>query len=276
MTSYGWIECVGCADRSCYDLTQHTKATNTKLIAQRRLAEPRKVFTVQCHPQKQAIGQKYKGDSQILMNYLYNLTEEQIDQLEKRVESESAVKISSNDKEFEVTKDLYVVKREEKTLHVEDIVPNVIEPSFGIGRIMYCLFEHTFKQREDKLRTYFSLPAEVAPLKCSILPLLNSEQFDPFVKRIKKELIELNISSKVDEGRESIGKRYSRTDELSIPYAITIDHDTLKEPHSVTLRERDSMEQVRVELDELASVVLKLSNGQLSWADLKKVKKLFA
>lgn len=275
LTSYGWIECVGCADRSCYDLSQHTKATNTKLVAQRRLAEPRKVVIIQCLPQKQIIGKKYRSDGQALSAYLLNLNEEQIEQLEKQVKKEIVVKISLDGKEFEVTKDMYQVKNAEKTVHVEDIVPNVIEPSFGIGRIMYCLFEHTFKQREDKLRTFFSLPVEIAPLKVSILPLLNNEQFDPFVTKIKRALTEMNISSKVDEAKESIGKRYSRTDELSIPFAITIDHETLKEPHSVTLRERDSMEQVRVQVDELPSIVSNLSTGKLRWETLKAEKSLF-
>ncbi len=57
------------------------------------------------------------------------------------------------------------------------------------------------------------------------------------------------ISHKVDDSSGSIGRRYARTDEISIPYAITIDFDTLKEPNTVTLRERDSMQQIRVDVN---------------------------
>lgn len=59
-------------------------------------------------------------------------------------------------------------------------------------------------------------------------------------------LTKVDVSHKVDDSSGSIGRRYARTDEIAIPYGITIDFDTLKEPHSVTLRERDSMGQVRI------------------------------
>lgn len=64
-------------------------------------------------------------------------------------------------------------------------------------------------------------------------------------------LTKADVSHKVDDSSGSIGKRYARTDEIAIPYGITIDFDTLKEPHSVTLRERDSMNQVRIPVSVL-------------------------
>ena len=70
---------------------------------------------------------------------------------------------------------------------VIDVVPSVIEPSFGIGRIMYTIFEHTFRVREgDEQRVWLALPPSIAPISCSILPLSGNEQFEPFVKRIGK------------------------------------------------------------------------------------------
>lgn len=62
----------------------------------------------------------------------------------------------------------------EKMVQEEKYIPSVIEPSFGIGRIVYCIFEHCFKIRPDNAtRTYFDFPPLVSPLKCSILPLLD-------------------------------------------------------------------------------------------------------
>lgn len=79
------------------------------------------------------------------------------------------------------------VKTASKTVHVEEITPSVIEPSFGIGRIMYSLLEHSFRMRDgDEQRCYFSLPSVVAPLKCSVLPLSNNADFVPFTKKICK------------------------------------------------------------------------------------------
>lgn len=77
-----------------------------------------------------------------------------------------------------------------------------------------------------------------------------------------------DVSHKVDDSSGSIGRRYARTDEIAIPYGITIDFDTLKEPHTVTLRERDSMSQLRIPLDEIASVVRDLSFSKTEWSSV--------
>ncbi|PSN57200.1 Glycine--tRNA ligase [Blattella germanica] len=205
LTSYGWVECVGCADRSAFDLTQHSKATGVRLAAEKKLSEPKVV----------------------------DVTE---------------------GKEFKLTPDMVSVKRHQKTVHVEEIIPSVIEPSFGIGRIMYALFEHNFKMRDgDEQRTFLSLPSVVAPLKCSVLPLT-------------QELTRLDVSHKVDDSSGSIGRRYARTDEIAIPFGVTIDFDSLKSPHSATLRERDSMAQVRIPLDVLPGVVRDLAYGKTTWS----------
>lgn len=70
---------------------------------------------------------------------------------------------------------------------VIDVVPSVIEPSFGIGRILYAILEHNFRKREgDEMRNYLSLPPIISPVGCSVLPLSGNNQFDPFVKTIGK------------------------------------------------------------------------------------------
>ncbi|KAJ8985813.1 hypothetical protein NQ317_012053 [Molorchus minor] len=131
--------------------------------------------------------------------------------------------------------------------------------------------EHNFKQREnDEQRTYVSLPAIVAPLKCSVLPLSSNPEFVPFIKKLSTELTKVDVSHKIDDSSGSIGRRYARTDEIAIPYGITIDFDTLKEPHSVTLRERDSMGQVRIPVEEIALVVHNLSYSKQSWNDIER------
>lgn len=73
------------------------------------------------------------------------------------------------------------------------------------------------------------------------------------------------ISFKTDDSSGSIGRRYARTDEISIPFAVTIDFDTLKEPHTVTLRERDSMKQIRVNIDDLVGILTDLIDLKTTW-----------
>lgn len=95
--------------------------------------------------------------------------------------------LTVGDKIVKLNKDMVTVKTTSKTIHVEEIIPSVIEPSFGIGRIMYSLLEHNFKMRDgDEQRCYFSLPPVVAPLKCSVLPLSNNQDFIPFIRTICK------------------------------------------------------------------------------------------
>ncbi|XP_074400753.1 glycine--tRNA ligase [Zonotrichia albicollis] len=270
-TSYGWIEIVGCADRSCYDLSCHARATKVPLIAEKHLKEPISVNIVQFEANKGAIGKAYKKDAKVVMEYLSMCDECYINEMEQLLNEKGEFTVETEGKTFLLTKDMVTVKRFQKTLHVEEIIPNVIEPSFGIGRIMYTVFEHTFRIREgDEQRTYFSFPAVVAPFKCSVLPLSQNQEFMPFVKELSEALTRTGISHKVDDAAGSIGRRYARTDEIGVAFGITIDFDTVnRTPHTATLRDRDSMRQIRAEISELPGIIRDLANGYLTWADVE-------
>jgi len=177
------------------------------------------------------------------------------------------IELAIDEKSFKLKLDHLNVKRYTKLIHVEEFVPSVIEPSFGIGRIMYSIWEHNFVER-DAQRTYLALPTVLAPYKCSVLPLSNNEEFKPLIKKISALFTSMNISHKVDDSSGSIGRRYARTDEVSVPYAITIDFESLKEPHTVTLRERDSMQQVRLDLTVVKDLMPQLCSGLQKWADV--------
>ena len=150
---------------------------------------------------------------------------------------------------------LVKVVTEEKKVLEEKFVPHVVEPSFGIGRIVYMILEHCFKVRQDEeKRQYFLFPPVIAPVKCSILPLIpNEKKLTDLIPKISKLvegslerlLNECGISSKTDDSGNTIGRRYARTDEVGIPFAITIDFDTLKD-ETITLREIWTLEQIRI------------------------------
>eukprot|EP00092_Neocalanus_flemingeri_P108751 GFUD01139672.1.p1 GENE.GFUD01139672.1~~GFUD01139672.1.p1 ORF type:complete len:385 (-),score=104.28 GFUD01139672.1:183-1337(-) len=266
LTSYGWVECVGCADRSAYDLTQHSQATGVKLCAEKRLPAPVTRDIMEIVPNKGAIGKAFKKEAKSVTDMLAKLSLEQIEKVEADLAGGEA-SLEMDGKPVLLSKDMVSVKKYQKTFHVEEIIPSVIEPSFGIGRVMYAIFEHNFKVREgDEQRTYFSLPPVIAPVKCSLLPLSNNTDFTPLVHKIGQALTLHDISHRVDDSSGSIGKRYARTDEVSIPFGITVDFDSLKEPHSVTLRERDTTTQIRIDVDKVAEVIYQLSTGRTTWA----------
>ena len=141
-----------------------------------------------------------------------------------------------------------------KTLS-EEKIPHVIEPSFGIGRIMYTILEHNYKKRseKEKTRAYFSFPYSLSPFKCCIMPLNESDKkFQPIQKQISDLLTEHGIMHTIDDASGSIGKRYWRNDESGIYYAITLDYETFNDK-CVTLRERDSMKQIRIKVKYIFS-----------------------
>ncbi|XP_076808677.1 glycine--tRNA ligase-like [Clavelina lepadiformis] len=276
-TSYGWVECVGCADRSCFDLHCHARATKVNLAAERHLAQPKEVEVVKLVCNKQAIGKAFKAKSKAIQEHLGSLGETEIENLESELATNSKYACEVDGATFDILPGMLSIKRSKKTVQVEEIVPSVIEPSFGFGRLLYSTLEHNFKIRAaDEQRTFFSLPVNIAPYKCSLLPLSNKSEFDPFINKLSSTLTKLGVSHKVDTSSGSIGKRYARTDEIAVPYGITVDFDTVKiEPHSATLRERDTLVQIRVDVEELPLLVGKLVSGEVTWDEAMKTYPIF-
>lgn len=278
LTSYGWIECVGCADRACYDLSVHTKATGERLVAQVDLEQSEMIDVVEIVPEKPVVGKAFKKEGKIVMDYLAQMDKDAIKAFEDKLNENGKVNLTIENKEFTIEKAMIrEIKRYQKEIHVRDVEPHVIEPSFGVGRIMYSVLEHNFRIREgDEQRTWLSLPPAVAPVKCSVLPLSKNKEFSQFVKKLSESLTELDISHKVDDSSGSIGRRYARTDEIAIPFGITVDFDTVnKEPHSATLRERNSTRQIRAQIDELPTIVSNLVRGKVTWSVIEAQYGLF-
>ena len=114
-----------------------------------------------------------------------------------------------------------------------------------------------------------SFPPTVAPTKVLIVPLSGHPDFKPFVKKLTTRLRRLGISNKTDDSSASIGKRYSRNDELGTPLGITVDFQTVKDG-TVTLRDRDSTKQVRASDDEICAAIKSLVDGEEVWSDVVK------
>jgi glycyl-tRNA synthetase len=185
-TSYGWIECVGCADRSAYDLSRHSEATGVDLVAQEDLAAPVAVDVVEAVPVKQVMGKAYKQDAKAIMDRLAKLSIAEVGQLEAQLGGgQGQASLTVDGKAFAIPKEMVEIKRYTKTVHTHTYTPNVIEPSFGIGRILYCVLEQNFWVREgDEQRTVLSLPAPVAPIKAVILPISSQQDFDAPIRRL--------------------------------------------------------------------------------------------
>ena len=135
-------------------------------------------------------------------------------------------------------------------------VPHVIEPAAGADRatITFMIDAYDEEEVEGRERVLLRLHPKLAPVKAAVLPLLNKEGQPEKARKIYEELREL-MSAEFDTGG-SIGKRYRRQDEIGTPWGITVDHQTM-EDDTVTLRDRDSLEQTRIAADQVAGELAK-------------------
>ncbi|KAK4735793.1 hypothetical protein R3W88_010054 [Solanum pinnatisectum] len=267
--SYGWIECVGIADRSAYDLRAHTDKSGVPLVAHEKFPEPREVEKLIIVPAKKELGLAFKGNQKMVVEALEAMGEKEAMEMKETLKSkgEAAFNVCTLDKVVTINKNMVSISKEIKKEHQRVFTPSVIEPSFGIGRIIYCLYEHSFNIRPsrdgDEQMNFFSFPPLVAPIKCTVFPLVQNQQYEEVARQIARSLTVYGISYKIDITGTSIGKRYARTDELGVPFAITVDSAS-----SVTIRERDSKQQIRVNVDEVASVIKEVTDGQSTWGDV--------
>ncbi|KAG0017745.1 Glycine--tRNA ligase 1, mitochondrial [Podila clonocystis] len=268
-TSYGWKECVGCADRSAYDLTVHSNKTGEKLVVRERLPEPLVEEKLQLEINKKVFGPRFKKNAKAVEDHLAALDVTALEQYKQAHDSTGSFAIAVNGESFDITKDL--ISSFEKvsiTTHIREFTPNVIEPSFGIGRILYCLMEHVYWTRpEGEARGVLSFPPIVAPTKCLLVPLSTNEAFVPVLSQVSAKLRRSGVSSKVDDSGASIGRRYARNDELGTPFGITVDFQSVQD-NTVTLRERDSTKQIRESIDVIVELLKDMCEGKTSWADV--------
>ena len=125
----------------------------------------------------------------------------------------------------------------------ENYVPYVIETSIGVDRMFLSVLCSSYEEH---------LPEALAPVKCAVLPLVKKDGLPEKAHEIVNDL-KFDFATRYDE-KDSIGKRYRRQDAIGTPFCITVDHQTL-EDNTVTLRERDSMEQTRVSIDDLHRLI---------------------
>ena len=272
LNSYGWTECVGIADRSAYDLKAHTDASGVDLNAWEDYREPKVVERLEVVPDAKTLGKQFKKDAKIIKEALAAMTEEEALSLKAALDADGSapLTICTTGQTFTLQSENVSISRVTRRENGRSITPGVIEPSFGIGRILYCIFEHAFSVRsDDAQRTVFSFSPVIAPMKCAVLPLMSSAELVGIAAGLQRALGAIGISAKTDASGVSIGKKYARMDEIGVPYALTIDPASI-EDKACTIRERDSTEQVRVPIADAPTAIADFVEGRRTWADLRK------
>jgi len=242
---FGWIECVGIADRSAYDLNAHIQSSGTDMYALRKFEKPKIVEMKKIVPNMGVMGPLFKGKAGKIKTILENM----------EVKDTQKISVNIDGETLEIPKNCYELVQKKEKITGEKYVPHVIEPSFGIDRILYCILEHNYSEGKKKGEEYRVLKfnSVIAPIKVGVLPLISDEKLVKIANEIDKNLRDAGIKTYYDDGG-SIGRRYARMDEIGTPFCITVDHDSLTD-NAVTIRDRDTTKQIRKKIDKIIDYI---------------------
>ena len=231
---FGWVECVGIADRAAHDLMAHMQATGMNMYA----STERKIKKIKIKPKMEKIGKVFKEKAMKVKEAL------------EHAEPGEKIEIELDGEKIEIGNEFFELEEIEEE---EKYIPHVIEPSYGIDRIFYALLEHNYKEIEKEGEKYvlLSLPSSIAAIKAGVFPLVAKDGLPEIAKEIEKELRKNKIMAFYDE-KGSIGRRYARMDEIGTPFCITVDYQT-KDDDTVTIRFRDTTEQIRIDRKDVAT-----------------------
>ncbi|MHB8633039.1 MAG: glycine--tRNA ligase [Thermoplasmatota archaeon] len=296
---YGWVECVGIADRGSFDLEQHalhsgsmakhpvtgaplrrrnsdylrwilsrpTTFTATDWVPNPRFnptlkgrAKAAEWILAQTGPyRREAARHQVTADHWLWREDDWLLTE-------RVVETKPAsqpLHLELDGTVVDVPAECYDVVTKEVTVQGARRLPHVIEPSFGVDRILYALWEHAYEAGTKNGEPYvrLRLSPDVAPVQVAILPLTNKDGIPERAAEVEWQLREAGFVTDYDASG-SIGRRYARQDEVGTPLCVTIDTETATDA-SVTIRERDSTAQSRAPITDLpAALGRALQNGR--------------
>ncbi len=251
VSRWGWVEVAGHSYRGDYDLSRHMQYSKADLTVFKPYKEPLVLKTRKFIIDKSILGKLFKEKALKIVEALQSFRVEDIqDQLEKQ----GYVVIEG----YRVPREAIKIIEVEEKISGEKIVPHVVEPSYGVDRVVYVTIEYAYRERDGRIILAF--PRDIAPIQAVVLPLLEND--DSLIKRARllyKNLVNEGFTVLYDDSG-SIGRRYARADEIGVPVALTIDYQTL-EDGTVTLRDRDTWKQVRIHEEKVPEALRMFLRG---------------
>ena len=258
---FGWIEIIGIADRTDFDLKSHSTHSKEDLSVFIEYDEPKTITKLGLKPNMKKFGPLFKGDAPKILDALKNLDASNI---KNAFKEDGVFKLEIDDKVHEINPDIISFEEREEIIRGEKVLPHVIEPSYGIDRIIYSVLLHSYTENED--RTYLKLEKQIAPIGVSVFPLVNNDELVESAHKIRDEFRNQGIIAEYD-GSGTIGRRYARADEIGVPFAVTVDHETL-ENKTVTIRNRDDLKQIRKPIKNIYNILIDLLEGRIKFEDM--------
>ncbi len=251
LDKWGWVEVSGHADRTDYDLSRHAKYSGEEIAVERLLPEPKTVYIREAYPEPKKIKEVYPDKIGMVMKELSRYSPSE---LYKLLDEHGSIEVD----DVKLDKNFFRIVEEEKRVTVEKFIPHVVEPSFGLDRITYAVLEYSYTERGD--RVILSLPAYIAPIEAAVYPLLDRDDLKGIAASIVRDLEMAGFRVFYDYG-DSIGRLYARGDEIGIPVAFTVDLRSLNDD-TVTVRDRDSWRQYRININKVVEFVERLVEGE--------------
>ena len=254
---WGWVELAGHAYRGDFDLSAHMSGSGVDLRVFKPYEEPKVSRVRIVKANMPAIARDFRNETSRIAQLISSMDP---DASEKALKLQGYVQVEK----YRLRPDhisILVDVREEKG---KRFIPHVVEPSFGADRILYATMEHAYARREDRL--VLQLPRNIAPIDVIVLPLMPRDGLREKASEVHLNLRQNKLNADYDESG-SVGRRYARADEIGVPLAVTVDYDTL-ENDTVTLRDRDSWNQVRAECNKLPQLVHEFLEGKRDFVEL--------
>ncbi|USZ66788.1 glycine--tRNA ligase [Halorussus salilacus] len=259
-----WYELAGFAYRSDYDLSKHDEYSDDDFTVFKQYDEPKVVERATVDPDMSYLGPEFGGKAGDIADTLETLAERERSAFEGE---EVTVEVGGEEYTIPTEKTGFSVEEVKET--GEHLMPHVVEPSIGIDRAVYTVLVHSYEvdEVEGETRTRLALEPEVAPTFVGVFPLMDKDGMGELAREITADLRAEGLDVSYDDSG-NIGRRYRRQDEVGTPFCVTVDYDSLDDD-TVTLRERDSTEQVRVPVEDLPDLLGDLRTGETTFADLE-------
>ncbi|WP_122088526.1 glycine--tRNA ligase [Halalkalicoccus subterraneus] len=259
-----WVEIAGFAYRGDYDLSKHAEHADEEFTVFEQYDEPIHTERATVDPDMSYLGPEFGGKAGEIADALATLAER-----DRAAFEEDVVTVEVEGESHEIPTGTTGFAVEEVTESGEHVTPHVVEPSFGVGRTLYTLVAHAYREDEvdGEERSYLSLAPEMAPTTVGVFPLMDRDGMGEHAREIAGDLRGTGLEVAYDDSG-NIGRRYRRQDEVGTPFCVTVDYET-EADGTVTLRDRDSTDQIRVPIAQLAALLTDLRDGSRSFESVR-------
>ena len=245
---WGWTEVSGHAYRTDYDLRNHMTHSGVDLRVYKAHDQPRKAIELTVTPKKKQLELNFGTENAQMIVTLLSRSDASIVAREVR---EKGYYELTGPFPLRLTEEHIEVHTGEVEEAGRYFIPHVVEPSFGIDRILYAVLEYAYLERKGRI--VLNIPRDVASVQACVFPLVNRDDLPKVAKGIYETLLREGFTVEYDDSG-SIGRRYARADEIGVPICMTVDYQTLQDG-TVTLRDVSTWKQIRSKVNTLSDIL---------------------